>query len=144
LFNLKPNLWSCFLTIVRVFLQNPKLLEVFKTIGMDLGKRILELRKEKSITREKLGKIIGTSGAIIGRYERNERTPSVEIARKMAQALGVSLDYLVGNTEFLLDTDVIKKIQEIQKLPQEDKNHLFYVLDNILQNVRAKQAFAGQ
>lgn len=111
---------------------------------MDLGKRILELRKEKSITREKLGKIIGTSGAIIGRYERNERTPSVEIARKMAQALGVSLDYLVGNTEFLLDTDVIKKIQEIQKLPQEDKNHLFYVLDNILQNVKAKQAFAGQ
>jgi len=111
---------------------------------MDLGKRILELRKEKSFTREKLGKVIGTSGAIIGRYERNERTPSVVIARKMAQALGVSLDYLVGNTEFLLDTDVIKKIQEIQKLPLEDKNHLFYVLDNILQNVRAKKAFAGQ
>ncbi|WP_181872094.1 hypothetical protein [Marinilabilia salmonicolor] len=61
----------------------------------------------------------------------------------MAQALGVSLDYLVGNTEFLLNTDVIKKIQEIQKLPQEDRNHLFYVVDNILQNVRAKQAFAG-
>jgi transcriptional regulator with XRE-family HTH domain len=110
---------------------------------MDLGKRIFELRKEKGFTREKLGKAIGTSGAIIGRYERNERTPSVEIARKMAQALGVSLDYLVGNTEFLLDTDVIKKIQEIQKLPQEDRNHLFYVVDNILQNVRAKQAFAG-
>ncbi len=110
---------------------------------MDLGKRILELRKDKGLTREKLGKTIGTSGAIIGRYERNERTPSVEIARKMAEALGVSLDYLVGNTEFLLDTDVIKKIQDIQKLPKEDKQHLFYVLDNILQNVKAKQAFAG-
>jgi hypothetical protein len=61
----------------------------------------------------------------------------------MADALGVSLDYLVGNTEFLLDTDVIKKIQDIQKLPKEDKQHLFYVLDNILQNVKAKQAFAG-
>lgn len=108
---------------------------------MDLGKRILELRKEKKLTREKLGKTIGTSGAIIGRYERNERTPSVEIARKIAHTLGVSLDYLVGNTEFLLDTDIIKKIQEIQKLPAEDKNHLFYVLDNILQNVKAKQAF---
>jgi len=61
----------------------------------------------------------------------------------MAQALGVSLDYLAGDTEFLLYTDIIKKIQEIQKLPQEDKNHLFYVVDNILQNVRAKQVFAG-
>jgi len=109
---------------------------------MDLGKRIYDLRKEQGLTREKLGKIIGTSGAIIGRYERNERTPSVEIARKMAQALNVSLDYLVGNTEVLLDTSIIKKIQEIQKLPKEDKGHLFYVLDNILQNVKAKQAFA--
>ncbi len=108
---------------------------------MDLGKRIFDIRKGKNITREKLGKIIGTSGAIIGRYERNERTPSVEIARKMALALGVSLDYLVGNTEFQLETNIIKKIQEIQKLPKEDKNHLFYVLDNILQNVKAKQAF---
>jgi len=111
---------------------------------MDLGKRIYELRKEKKLTREKLGKVIGTSGAIIGRYERNERTPSVEIARKMAQALGVSLDFLVGSTEFQLDTDIIKKIQDIQKLPAEDRNHLFYVLDNILQNVKAKQAFAGE
>ena len=76
---------------------------------MDLGKKILELRKEKKLTREKLGKIIGTSGAIIGRYERNERTPSVEIARKMALALGVSLDYLVGNTEFMLDNMVMAK-----------------------------------
>lgn len=110
---------------------------------MDLGKRILELRKEKNITREKLGKVIGTSGAIIGRYERNERTPSVEIARKMAEALGVSLDYLVGNTELQLDSSIIKKIQEIQKLPLEDKNHLFYLLDNVLQNVKAKQAFGN-
>jgi hypothetical protein len=36
---------------------------------------------------------------------------------------------------------VIKKIQDIQKLPAEDQEHLFYVLDSILQNVKAKQAF---
>ena len=109
---------------------------------MDLGKKILDLRKEKRMSRERLGEIIGTSGAIIGRYERNERTPSVDIARKIANALGVSLDYLVGNTEFLLDKDIVKKIQDIQKLPKDDKNHLFYLLDCVLQNVKAKQAFA--
>jgi len=109
---------------------------------MDLGKKILELRTEKSITREKLGSMIETSGAIIGKYERNERTPSVEIARKIALALNVSLDYLVGNIEDKLDSKILKKIQEIQKLPSDDKNHLFYIVDNILQNVRTKQAFA--
>jgi len=109
---------------------------------MDLGKKIFELRTEKGITREKLGSMIETSGAIIGKYERNERTPSVEIARKIALALNVSLDYLVGNIEDKLDSKILKKIQEIQKLPSDDKNHLFYIVDNILQNVRTKQAFA--
>ena len=108
---------------------------------MDLSTRILELRKVKKLSREKLGRLIGTSGAIIGRYERNERTPSVEIARKMAKALGVSLDYLVGDSAVKLDRDILKKIEAIQNLPNEDKNHLLYLMDNVLQNVKAKQVF---
>jgi len=110
---------------------------------MDLGKRLLALRKELGWSREKLAKAIGTSGAIIGKYERNERTPSVEIARKIAQALDVSLDYLVGNTELALNTTIIRKIEEIQQLPEEDRKHLFYLLDNVLQNVKARKAFAS-
>jgi len=109
---------------------------------MDFAKRLYDIRTEKKFTREKLGKEIGTSGAIIGMYERSERTPSVEVARKIANTLNVSLDFLVGNTDLRLDTDVLNKIQEIQQLPKEDKSHLFYLVDNILQNVKARQAFA--
>ncbi|WP_408733613.1 helix-turn-helix domain-containing protein [Neptunitalea lumnitzerae] len=36
------------------------------------------------------------------RYERLEVKPSIEIARKIADALDVSLDYLVGNTDTAL------------------------------------------
>ena len=61
----------------------------------------------------------------------------------MASALGVSLDYFVGNTELRLDTDIIRKIEDIQKLPSEDRKHLFYLVENVLQNVKAKQAFAS-
>lgn len=88
--------------------------------------------------------MIGTSGAIIGKYERNERTPSVEIAKNIAQALGVSLDYLVGNTELILDPTIIQKIQEIQRLPDHDREHLLYLMDNVLQNVKAKKALAKE
>ncbi len=31
---------------------------------------------------------IGTCGPVLGRYERGERTPSVEVAKKLAQAFG--------------------------------------------------------
>ena len=109
---------------------------------MDFTKRLYDIRTERKLTREKLGQIISTSGAIIGKYERGERTPSVEIARKIANALDVSLDFLVGNTALRLDGKLIKKIEEIQQLPSEDQDHLFYLLDNVLQNVKAKKAFA--
>jgi transcriptional regulator with XRE-family HTH domain len=45
---------------------------------------------------------IGTFPAIIGRYERNEITPSVEVAAKIADALEVSLDYLVSTSSFVV------------------------------------------
>ena len=61
---------------------------------MDFGNKILQLRKEKDFSRDELAKAVGTSGAIIGRYERNEITPSVDVAAKIADALEVSLDFL--------------------------------------------------
>jgi hypothetical protein len=67
----------------------------------------------------------------------------IEVAARIAQVLGISLDYLVGNTDLLLDADVIKKIQEIQKLPEKDREHLFYLMENIFQNVKAKKAFVA-
>lgn len=33
-------------------------------------------------------------------------------------------------------------VQDIQKLPNEDKNHLLYLIDNVIQNVKTKQAFS--
>ena len=108
---------------------------------MAFAKRLNDLRTQKKLSREALGKLIGTSGAIIGKYEREERNPSVEVARKIASILEVSLDYLVGNTDVELSTEITKKIVDIQKLPEEERSHLFFVLDNVLQNIRTKIAF---
>lgn len=107
------------------------------------GKRLTEVRKDKKLSQDELAKKLDMQGAVIGRYERDEVKPSIEVAAKIAQALGVSLDYLVGNTDMLLEADVIKRILEIQNLPDKDRDHLYYVVDNILQNVKAKKAFAA-
>ncbi|HMJ68989.1 MAG TPA: helix-turn-helix transcriptional regulator [Cyclobacteriaceae bacterium] len=106
------------------------------------GKRLTEVRKDKKLSQDELAKKLDMQGAVIGRYERDEVNPSIEVAAKIAQALGVSLDYLVGNSDMLLEADVIKRIQEIQNLPDNDRDHLYYLVDNILQNVKAKKAFA--
>ncbi|MDK2841825.1 MAG: hypothetical protein PWQ17_1330 [Anaerophaga sp.] len=81
--------------------------------------------------------MVGTISVTIGRYERDEIKPSIDIA----DALGVSLDYLTGKTNVELDNSIIKRVVEIQSLPDEDKKHILYALDGLLQNVRTKLAF---
>ena len=46
------------------------------------AKRLHDLRRLKGWSQPEVGKLIGTSGAIIGRYERGEMTPSIEVAKK--------------------------------------------------------------
>ncbi len=96
---------------------------------MDLGNKITELRKLKNLSQSQLAKNIEVSREIIGRYERNDATPSIDVAKRIAEALDVSLDYLVGNSEQKLDTDTRNKMQEINKLKPEDKKMVFTFLD---------------
>jgi transcriptional regulator with XRE-family HTH domain len=51
---------------------------------------------------------------MLGRYERREARPFVEMTAKLAEVLRVSLDYLVGATELEVDTNILQKIQQIQ------------------------------
>jgi transcriptional regulator with XRE-family HTH domain len=82
-------------------------------------------------------------GAVIGRYERDEVKPSIEMAAAIAEALEVSLDYLVGNTDLLLEKTVVNKIVDIQKLNSENRAHVFALLDAFLQSHKAKKVFAS-
>jgi transcriptional regulator with XRE-family HTH domain len=68
------------------------------------------------LSRDELGKTVGTSGAVIGRYERDEITPSVENTKKIADVFGVTVDYLLGEGEYSsYDQDTIDRIKNIQK-----------------------------
>lgn len=97
----------------------------------------------------------------MGRYERNEVSPSVEIAQKIADILDISLDYLIGKVNIKMDKDIQKLILEVSKF--EDRKNIYSVIEAIVakrkikpnsimkdfkqayvQNYRAKQAFQQQ
>jgi transcriptional regulator with XRE-family HTH domain len=100
---------------------------------MDLGSNITQLRKAKEMSRDDLGTEVGTSGAIIGRYERGEMIPSVEMAKKIADALEVSLDYLVGSSSFTVkDKKMMHRLELLEQLHDEDRDALLKVVDNYL------------
>lgn len=105
---------------------------------MTLGEHMARLRKRKKLSQNDLGKKVGTSGDIIGRYERDEVKPSIEVAAKIADELEVSLDFLIGKTEVEVDGQLLKRVIEVQRMEQEDREHILYTLDALIKNVKLK------
>lgn len=61
--------------------------------------RLAGLRTERGITRAEAARLLNMSAMGYGRYEKGERTPSYQTIVFMAQKLGTSPDYLIGETE---------------------------------------------
>jgi transcriptional regulator with XRE-family HTH domain len=64
-----------------------------------LGERIRGLRRERGLTLDLLAQRSGVSRAMISKLERGEKNPTVLVAAKVAEGLGVSLSQLVGVEE---------------------------------------------
>ena len=109
---------------------------------MTLGEHIVLIRKRKKLSQSALGKIAGTSGDLIGRYERDEVKPSIDVIIRLSEALNVSIDYLVGKTDFEIDVPMSQRMAAISKLSDEDKNYVFNLIDILLRDFSAKQTYA--
>ena len=110
---------------------------------MTFGEQLTTLRKRKNLSQAELGKSVGTSGDIIGKYERDEVKPSIEMVVKIADLLDVSIDFLTGRNTTELDKVILKRILDIQKLSVEDRGHVFALLDAFLRDRKTKKAYAG-
>ena len=64
--------------------------------AFDFGARLQMTRKLAGMTQEALAKRLGVSKQTISGYESNYKMPSILTARKLAQILRCSLDYLLG------------------------------------------------
>lgn len=68
----------------------------------------------------------GASRVMIGKYERGEAIPSIDAAKKIANALEASLDYLVGEgINSKLDKQALKRRQDLE-LREDDKRKTLY------------------
>lgn len=114
---------------------------------MAIGDRIQTLRKQHGWSQQQLAKKVGTSGPIVGRYERGEMTPSVEVAKKLAAAFGVTLDFLVddtGKSAEIKDKAMLQRLMEIEALDAEDQKTIVHVLDSLLRDAKARKTYASQ
>lgn len=66
---------------------------------MTFGKRLRFLRKKMNMTQKDLADKFRLGESTIGMYERDEREPSFEFVRQLADFFNVTTDYLLGRTD---------------------------------------------
>ena len=61
-----------------------------------LDKRLRELRQERGLKQEELGRRVGASKQSVSNWENGNIMPSIDILVRLADHFGVSTDYLLG------------------------------------------------
>ena len=60
--------------------------------------RIRDLREDRDLTQKEIADFLMCDQSLYSKYERQERPLPLDLADKLADFYGVSLDYLVGRT----------------------------------------------
>jgi len=59
----------------------------------------------------------------------------------MAEALGVSLDYLTGLSDQEMNQEVMKQINELQSLKDEDQQHILKTMGALIREAKTRLTF---
>ena len=111
---------------------------------MNTSKIIARLREEKNWSQTDLANKSGVSRVMIGKYELGEAAPSIDAAKKIADALEVSLDYLVGEgTNSKFDKKTLKRLQDLEHLEDDKKKTLYDLIDTYIRDAKIRKAHAG-
>jgi len=79
------------------------------------------------------------SRTIIGNYERNANTPSIEVLIKLDKVFNVSVDCALGEGELAtLNKGLLKPIEDIKKLDEGTKSTRSFLLTTLSKTARLK------
>ena len=76
-----------------------------------IGKFIAKLRKDKNMTQEQLGEVLGVTNKTISRWENGNYMPNIEMLQLLSQTFGVSINELIYG-EYILDEDFRKQADQ--------------------------------
>lgn len=103
------------------------------------GKKLRECREAKGISQSEVAKLLSTNHSIIGKYERDEVKPTVDVVKKLAETLDTTVGYLLGETQdlnILKDQDMLKRLNDIASFSEADKEHILFALDAMITKVK--------
>ena len=97
-----------------------------------LGNNIRIERKRQLLTLEQLAEQVGITDYFLGKIERGDSMPSLQTIDRIAIALHVSIDFLLGNAEQHSNYQLLQSILEFSNLtPDNQEKFLSFIQDNI-------------
>lgn len=105
------------------------------------GKKLRECRETKGLSQNAFAKALGIHHSIIGKYERDEVKPTVDVVKSMANALDTTVGYLLGETQdqdILKDQDMLKRLNDIANFSADERSHILFALDAMITKVKLK------
>ena len=97
---------------------------------MTIGKRIRKRRQELELTQEDLARALGLTPQHISVIEQDKRSPSLSSLARLAEELGVTVDYLATGKESVI-VDVIPAIKADKKLSLQSKKALVSLVEEL-------------
>lgn len=88
-----------------------------------LNERIREIRMAKKMSQVELANILGVTKQSVSNWENDNIQPSIEMLIKLAKALSVSSDYLLGIDE--------RRYLDITGLSESEAQHIQFLIDDI-------------
>ena len=125
----------------------PKSKQPSKQLGFP--ERLKQLRRQKDLSQQELGDKAQVHYSHIGRYERGQSKPSTDTLKLLAEALGVSADYMLeGSTDQAAkatfeDRDLLRQFEELQKLCDDDKRIIKTLIEAFLARRKIEQLMAS-
>ncbi len=101
----------------------------------NLAQQLKLIRTSRSLTQRQFGAAVGISQRMIAYYETQGGQPSVRALVKIANALNISTDELLGREEIIpksKNTKLMKRLARARYLPQADQRALLQHLDVLL------------
>jgi len=112
---------------------------------ISFGKKLAVLRKERKFSQTELANKLNTSVSVISRYERDEMAPSIETAKKLANLLGTTVGYLLGETEdddLLKDPKMLSRLKELKSFTEKEIEQVYFSLDAVIREIKNRKTYS--
>jgi len=102
-----------------------------------LGRRMVELRKQAGLTQSQLGDLIQIKQQAVAAYECGKRRLPVSLVPVWARALGVTIEDFLGESNGKgrpgPTPRLLRQIEQVSRLPRSKQHFVSEFLDTVLQ-----------